>query len=137
MAEQPSTQDPSFGYLKNPFSDCLIPFNIQIGDMISPEITKMFNTLFKKIQFIDVEKFEQINSYRPCISSSFKVCDGGSISYDDMYDGKKVLISIHNGTLQYIMYNNSPDLKELLDLKFSITVGEYNKIYTIFSKKNM
>jgi hypothetical protein len=74
-----------------------IPFDIELANSISKEITTKLLTFFdeKDIKIFDVQSFIQAKQYEPCISSIFIVSEGGS--YD--YEKNGTFINIHNGTL--------------------------------------
>ena len=88
---------------------CTVPFNIEIGNSISSEITEFLLSKFPNVKVIDTVAFFKKYSYEPNIVSIFMVSDGGSVHFDSCYT--------LNGT--YMTFKHFDDM----------TFGEYSKCY--------
>lgn len=74
------------------------PFNQALAESISPEITQYLLKHFgTELSVLNRKEFTEACGYKPCVSSIFIVCRGGSFDYK--IDGKEV--NIYNGTLAH------------------------------------
>ena len=110
-----------------------LPFDEQIGNKISPEITKMLITLFPNILVMNVREFYRQFRRMPYASSGFMIFKNGSITCDYYcdYQGKNIHISIYNGTLKFICEKdtNNYNLKKIFNFTTNITLNEYHYQY--------
>ncbi len=88
---------------------CTIPFNKEIGESISPDITNFLLNTFPDVKVVDVNKFQKKFACEPSIVSIFMVTDGGSFHAHKWWT--------LNGT--YMTHTPFPNM----------TFGEYSKAY--------
>jgi hypothetical protein len=108
-----------------------IPFNEHYGNKICPELTQMLLYLFYDIIIININEFINIYKRLPNVSSSFMVTRCKNKNEVIEYNGKKINVYIHNGTLITIRDNekNIDDLKDILNINYSMTFLQYYKEY--------
>lgn len=108
-----------------------IPFNERYGNEICPKITKMLLDLFYDIIIINISEFMCVYGRIPDVSSSFMVSTHKNQQEIIEYNGKKVHVHIHNGSLVTIMdeEKNTDDLKDILNLDNSMTFLRYHSEY--------
>jgi hypothetical protein len=64
---------------------CTVPFNIEIGNSISYEITDFLLRKFPDVTVIDTVAFFKKFNFDPNIVSIFMVSDGGSVQLDSCW----------------------------------------------------
>ena len=130
----PYPEIPTYNTIPNVILSILpLPFDEQIGNKISPEITKMLITLFPNILVMNVREFYRQFRRMPYASSGFMIFKNGSITCDYYcdYQGKNIHISIYNGTLKFICEKdtNNYNLKKIFNFTTNITLNEYHYQY--------